>query len=236
MTAPDIDLEALRERLAAVRSAIADAAAAAGRDAAGITTIVVTKFHPLELVDALHGLGVRDFGENRHPESRDKAARAHELGDGARLHFVGQLQRNKARQVGRYADAVHSIDRAELVDALATLDRGEAGPLDVAMQLSLDGDTARGGVPLDEAEALAERIAGIPALRLRGVMAVAPIGADTDAAFATVRETSERIRRIVPDAEWISAGMSHDFRSAISQGATHLRIGTAITGNRPTAP
>lgn len=234
--ADGIDLEALRDRLDTVRGAIADAAAAAGRDAASITTIVVTKYHPLALLDALHGLGVRDFGENRHPESRDKAAHAHALGDGARLHFVGQLQRNKARQVGRYADAVHSVDRAELVDAFATLDRGEAGPLDVAMQLSLDGDTARGGVPLDGAEALAERIVATPTLRLRGVMAVAPIGADTDEAFARVRETSERIRRIAPDADWISAGMSHDFRSAISQGATHLRIGTAITGNRPAAP
>ena len=234
--AAELDVDALAARLAGVRERIASAAGAAGRDPAGITTIVVTKFHPLELVDALHGLGVRDFGENRHPESRDKAARVHELGDGARLHFVGQLQRNKARQVGRYADAVHSVDRDELVDAFTTLDRGEAEPLDVAMQLSLDGDVARGGVPLDEAEALAERIAATGSLRLRGVMAVAPIGADTDAAFARVRETSERVRRIVPEADWISAGMSHDFVSAISQGATHLRIGTAITGNRPTAP
>ncbi|NLT25384.1 MAG: YggS family pyridoxal phosphate-dependent enzyme [Microbacteriaceae bacterium] len=234
--AATVDPDVLRGRLEAVRAEIDEAAAAAGRDPAGITCIVITKFHPLELVDALHGLGVRDFGENRHPESRDKAARVHELGDGARLHFVGQLQRNKARQVGRYADAVHSIDRPELVEALATLDRGERGPLDATLQLSLDGDTARGGVPLDAAEALAERVLETPSLRLRGVMAVAPIGADTDRAFAEVRAVSERIRRLAPDADWISAGMSHDFRSAVSQGATHLRIGTAITGNRPSAP
>lgn len=225
----------LSERLAAVRDEIAAAATAVSRDPSDLTLIVVTKFHPLELIDELAALGVTEFGENRHPESRDKAARIHEIGAG-RLHFIGQLQRNKARQVGRYADVIQSIDRVELVDALATLDREDRGPLDVTIQLSLDGDTSRGGVRLDEAEALAERVAVTGTLRLRGVMAVAPIDADTDAAFARVRDTSERIRGIVPDADWISAGMSHDFRSAISQGATHLRIGTAITGNRPTAP
>ena len=223
----------LSTRLAAVRDEIAAAATAVSRDPDELTLIVVTKFHPVDLIDEFAELGVTDFGENRHPESRDKAARIHELGAG-RLHFIGQLQRNKARQVGRYADAIHSIDRVELVDALATLER--EAPLDVTIQLSLDGDTSRGGVLLGDAESLAERIAATGTLRLRGVMAVAPIGADTDLAFAQVRETSERIRRIVPDADWISAGMSHDFRSAISQGATHLRIGTAITGNRPTAP
>ncbi|RRJ86276.1 YggS family pyridoxal phosphate-dependent enzyme [Gulosibacter macacae] len=231
-----VDRQALVERLDSIRAQVADAARAASRDPEDITTIVVTKYHPLELVEALFEAGVRDFGENRHPESRDKAAHIHALGDGARLHFIGQLQRNKARQVGRYADAIHSIDRSELVQALATLEREGTEPLDVALQLSLDGDTSRGGVPLDQAVALAEEVAATPTLRLRGVMAVAPIGADTDAAFATVRETSERVRTVVPDADWISAGMSHDFRSAISQGATHLRIGTAITGNRPTAP
>ncbi|WP_201518699.1 YggS family pyridoxal phosphate-dependent enzyme [Gulosibacter hominis] len=230
-----IDAAAVAERLERVRGEIAEAAREAGRSSDELTLIVVTKYQPLELIDVLAELGVRDFGENRHPESRNKAQRIHELGAG-RLHFIGQLQRNKARQVGRYADAVHSIDREELVTALSTLDRGEAGALDVLMQLSLDGDPDRGGVPLAEAEALAEKIAATPTIRLRGVMAVAPLGADPLPAFEQVRLTSERIRAIVPDAEWISAGMSHDFHSAISQGATHLRIGTAITGNRPTAP
>lgn len=230
-----IDAAAVAERLERVRGEIADAAREAGRSSDELTLIVVTKYQPLELIDVLAELGVRDFGENRHPESRNKAQHIHELRAG-RLHFIGQLQRNKARQVGRYADAVHSIDREELVTALSTLDRGETAALDVLMQLSLDGDPGRGGVPLADAEALAEQIAATPTIRLRGVMAVAPLGADPLPAFEQVRLTSERVRAIVPDAEWISAGMSHDFPSAISQGATHLRIGTAITGNRPTAP
>lgn len=221
----------LAQRLAVVRDDIAQVAAAAGRDAAQITLIAVTKFHDPSIIPALYTLGVRDFGENRHPESRDKAAVAHEL-DGARLHFIGQLQRNKARQVARYADVIQSIDRDELVDALAT---SEHGPTDVTMQLSLDGDTARGGVPLAEAPALAERILATETLRLRGVMAVAPIEMEPARAFALVREASERVRTIAPAASWLSMGMSQDFREAIAAGATHLRIGTAITGKRPTS-
>ncbi|MDJ1370402.1 YggS family pyridoxal phosphate-dependent enzyme [Gulosibacter molinativorax] len=219
-----------------MRTEITDAARAAGRAPEEITLIAVTKYHPVELLDELYALGVRDFGENRHPESRDKANHLHERYSDARLHFIGQLQRNKARQVGRYADCIQSIDRLELVDALAKLERGDHGPLEVAIQLSLDGDSARGGVALDEATALAEAIAAVPTLKLAGVMAVAPLGAETEEAFATARSVGERIRDIVPDATMVSMGMSHDFRSAISQGATHLRIGTAITGNRPDRP
>ena len=113
-----IDAAAVAERLERVRGEIAEAAREAGRSSDELTLIVVTKYQPLELIDVLAELGVRDFGENRHPESRNKAQRIHELGAG-RLHFIGQLQRNKARQVGRYADAVHSIDREELVTALS---------------------------------------------------------------------------------------------------------------------
>lgn len=223
-------------RLAAVREEIAAAAHEADRNPDEITLIAVTKYHPVELLDALYTLGIRDFGENRHPESRDKANYLHERYPDARLHFIGQLQRNKARQVGRYADYIQSIDRLELVDALAKLEREPSNPLEVAIQLSLDGDTSRGGVPLEDAEALAEAIAQTSTLHLCGVMSVAPIDADTGEAFAATRAASERIRRIVPEAEMLSMGMSHDFRSAISQGATHLRIGTAITGKRPDQP
>ncbi|UQN13887.1 YggS family pyridoxal phosphate-dependent enzyme [Gulosibacter sp. ACHW.36C] len=221
----------LAHRLATVRERISDAASAAGRAAEDITLVAVTKFHDPEIVRALAELGVRDFGENRHPESRLKAEVAHEVAD-ARLHFIGQLQRNKARQVARYADVIESIDREDLVDALAKL---EDVTVDVTIQLSIDGDTSRGGVPLPNAEALAERILATPTLRLRGVMTVAPIGMEPEAAFAQAREISERIRTLAPDADWLSMGMSHDFHSAISQGATHLRIGEAITGKRPGA-
>jgi pyridoxal phosphate enzyme (YggS family) len=217
----------LAERLRSVDGQIADAARAAGRDPADLTRIVITKFHPASLVRELHALGVRDIGENRHQEAAAKAAELTDLD--LAWHFVGQLQSNKARAVRGYATAVHSVDRDSLVDALA----GDS-PLDVFIELNLTDDPGRGGVAPDAAEALAERVALTEGLVLRGVMAVAPLDAEPRPAFARVREVSHRIQAIVPGARAISAGMSDDFADAIAEGATHLRIGTAITGKRST--
>lgn len=217
----------LADRLASVDERIADAARAAGRDPAELTRIVVTKFHPAALVRELHSLGVRDVGENRHQEASAKAGELTDLD--LTWHFVGQLQSNKALAVRRYASTVHSVDRDSLVDALA----GEE-PLGAFLELNLTDDPGRGGVSPDDAERLAERVAGTAGLELLGVMAVAPLGADPRPAFARVREVSDRIRSIVPGATAISAGMSDDFAEAIAEGATHLRIGTAITGKRST--
>lgn len=222
-------MSSLAERLAEVDSRIAEAARAAGRDPAELTRIVVTKFHPAELVRELHGLGVRDIAENRHQEASAKAAETSDLRE-LRWHFVGQLQSNKARAVRGYATAVHSVDRASLVAALG---QDDGRVLDAFVELNLTDDPGRGGVAPDDAEALAERVLTAPGLRLRGVMAVAPLDAEPRAAFARVRAVSDRIRMIAPDATAISAGMSADFAEAILEGATHLRIGTAITGKRP---
>jgi PLP dependent protein len=221
----------LVDRLASVDAAIADAAREAGRDPASITRIVVTKFHPASLVRELIALGVHDVGENRHQEAAAKAA---EVADPTlRWHFIGQLQRNKARAVRTYAASVQSVDRSELADALHRAGEG-LPPLEVMLELDLSGEPGRGGVAPDRAEALAEHVLTLPSLRLAGVMAVAPLGADPRTAFARVRQASERIRRIAPEAVAISAGMSGDFREAVLEGATHLRIGTAITGKRST--
>jgi len=226
-------LPELAERLAAVRAEIADAAAAAHRDPNALTTVVVTKFHPASLVRELHGLGVRDVGENRHQEAMVKAADLADLDD-LSWHFIGQLQSNKARQVRRYSHIVHSVDRPALVDALARRDGDvDERVVDIFLQLNLTEDPARGGVAPEGLEALAEHALAAPGLRLRGVMAVAPLGEEPRAAFARVREASDRLRTLAPDASDISAGMSGDFREAILEGATHLRIGTAITGSRP---
>lgn len=217
----------LAERLAAVDSGIADAARTAGRDPAGLTRIVITKFHPASLVRELAELGVRDVGENRHQEAQAKAAEVAELD--LHWHFVGQLQSNKARAVRRYAHAVHSLDRASLIDALAADD----ATLDGFLEIDLSGEPGRGGADPADAERLAERVLATPGLQLVGVMAVAPLGVEPRAAFARLREVSERVRTIAPDADRISAGMSGDYAEAILEGATHLRIGTAITGKRP---
>ncbi len=221
-------IEVLRDRLDGVRSGISEAARQAGRDPRAITTIVVTKFHPAQLVRQLHGLGVRNFGENRHQEAQAKAAEVRDLD--LVWHFIGQLQSKKARQVRSYARVVHSLDRASVVDALASHEHS----IDCFVQLNLTDDEGRGGVRDSELERLTERVISTRGLSLLGVMAVAPVGEDPRAAFARMRAASERVMSIVPTARFISAGMSGDYREAILEGATHLRIGSAITGNRPT--
>jgi PLP dependent protein len=216
--------DGLEQRLAEVRGGIADAARDAGRDPADITTIVVTKFQPIELIRRLADLGVTDFGESRHPEARDKAAALPE----ATWHFIGQLQTNKARQVARYVAAIHSIDREPLVDALA------AWTGTVFLEVDLTGGAeGRGGAAPSAAEALAERILATGTLRLAGVMAVAPPGEDPARAFERLARVGDAVRRIAPDATAMSAGMSGDYVAAVRAGATHLRIGSAITGPRP---
>lgn len=227
-TSPTSSSSPLAERLATVRAGIADAARAAGRSPDELTTIVVTKFHPASLVRELSALGVRDVGENRHQEAQEKAA---ELADLDLVwHFVGQLQSKKARQVRRYASVIHSVDRVSLVDALVSDESG----VDVFVQLNLTDDPARGGVADRDLEPLVEHVLATAGLRLRGVMAVAPLDEEAASAFERVRGYSDRVRALAPDATDISAGMSQDYREAIAAGATHLRIGTAITGNRPT--
>jgi pyridoxal phosphate enzyme (YggS family) len=218
----------LGERLATVRAGIDDAARAAGRSPADLTTIVVTKFHPASLIRELAGLGVRDIGENRHQEAQSKAADLADLD--LTWHFVGQLQGKKARQVRAYADVIHSVDRLSLVDAL----RSDESTVDCFVQVNLTDQEGRGGVNLDGLEPLVEKVIATQGLRLLGVMAVAPLDEEPRRAFARLRAASDRVRALAPVATSISAGMSHDYAAAIAEGATHLRIGTAITGNRPT--
>ena len=225
----------LAERLDRVRGEIDEEARKAGRDSADITLIVVTKFHPISMVTDLYDLGVRNVGENRHQDAEGKAIELAYLSD-LTWHFIGQLQSNKARVVRRYADVVHSVDRASLVGALAGGDPElrKHARLDCFVQMNLTTDDGRGGAT-DESDmlALADRIAGEDSLRLRGIMAVAPLDEEPARAFARVAHASARLQQSHPDAVSISMGMSHDFRAAIAHGATHLRIGTAITGSRP---
>ena len=241
------DVQTRRDELAAglagVQARITAACADAGRDPAGVTLIVVTKYFPASDVLLLHELGVRHFGENRDQEAGEKFAEVRAaLGhaqDGLVLHFIGQLQTNKAGHVAGYADVVQSVDRPRLV---AALDRGAHAAnrrLDVLLQVDLDTRAAdgagsgRGGLRPEQVGELADAVSVRDLLRLRGVMAVAPLGADPDAAFARLREVADGIRQRHPGADWISAGMSGDLEAAVRHGATHLRVGTAILGSRP---
>ncbi|MGK0722894.1 YggS family pyridoxal phosphate-dependent enzyme [Leucobacter sp. W1478] len=221
----------LAARLEAVRSGIGAAAKSAGRDESELTLIVVTKFHPASMVRELASLGVQDVGENRHQEAQSKSDELQGLD--LRWHFVGQLQTKKARQAAQYAHAIHSIDRERLVDALAGIER----TVEAFVQVNLTDDPGRGGAPPGEIQKLVERVLDTPTLRLRGVMAVAPLPEEEEAAraFARLREISDRVKTLAPDATSISAGMTLDYAEAIAAGATHLRIGSAITGNRPVA-
>ena len=224
-------MSSVAERLSAIDAAIADAARLAGRDPADITRIVVTKFHPASLVSELYDLGVREVGENRQQELSAKTEALAELDD-LRWHFIGQAQTNKAGAIRRAAQAVHSVDRLRLAEALERAATDDV-LLDVLLQINLTDDPGRGGVAPAEIERLAEQVLALPTLRLRGVMTVAPLDEDPAAAFARVHEYAQRLRTVAPRADWISAGMTGDFAEAIAAGATHLRIGSAITGARP---
>jgi pyridoxal phosphate enzyme (YggS family) len=217
--------------LGRVSARIGAGCAAAGRDRADVTLIVVTKTYPVTDVRILAGLGVRDVGESRDQEAEPKTAACADLD--LRWHFIGRLQTNKARSVARYADAVHSVDRPSLVTALGRAATEAARGLECFVQVSLDGDPSRGGVPVHGVNRLADLIAGQDGLDLAGVMAVAPMGADPDSAFAVLQEVSGRIRSEYPNAIRISAGMSGDLEEALRHGATHLRVGSAVLGQRP---
>jgi pyridoxal phosphate enzyme (YggS family) len=233
--------EEIATNLAAVRSRIAAACAAVQRKPYEITLVAVTKTYPAADVLHLAALGVRDVAENRDQEAAPKAAAVEAAGVPVSWHFVGQLQRNKARSVATYADVVHSVDRPGLAAALAEAARRVRDrPLDVLIQVNLDPDAPdpvsdpqhRGGaVPVSVGE-LAAVIAADEALRLRGVMAVAPLEGDPGEAFARLAAVATALRTDHPNATVVSAGMSGDLEQAIAHGATHVRVGSALLGKR----
>jgi pyridoxal phosphate enzyme (YggS family) len=225
----------LRSGLAAVEERITAACTVAGRLRSSVTLVVVTKTFPASDVRLLADLGVRDVGESRDQEAAPKAAELVALP--LRWHFVGRLQSNKARSVASYAAVVQSVDRASLLGPLGSGAESAGRDVQVLIQVSLDGDPARGGVPVDDGHQalleLADRVAGSPALRLSGLMAVAPRAADPAEAFERLARASARLQAGHPGAAWLSAGMSGDLEAAVAAGATHLRVGSAILGSRP---
>jgi PLP dependent protein len=222
----------LAANLAVVRRRIADACEAADRAPDDVSLVVVTKFFPASDVRVLADLGVTDVGENRHQEAVDKAAECAELG--LRWHFIGALQSNKAGAVASYADVVESVDRRKL---LGPLDRGAAGrTIDVLLQVSLDppGSEHRAGADPATLADLGAAVGAADHLRLRGLMAVAPLGKDPAEAFARLAGIRTSFLEDHPQATALSAGMSDDLEQAIARGATHVRVGSAVLGPRPT--
>ena len=215
----------LEQRLRAVRDRIAAASQSANR--AEPTLVVVTKNHPVDLVRDLYALGERDFGENRDQEASAKASEfAPSKGD-YRWHFIGQLQSNKVKSVLNYATFLHSLDRPSLLKELA---KREA-ELKVFIQMNLTEDPNRGGISPENLESFATQVMEVGTLELIGVMAVGGLDVEPEREFERVAKASEMLQKVNPQANQISAGMSGDFEQAIAYGATHLRIGSLITGN-----
>lgn len=234
MTAPVSARAAeLAANLEGVRRRIRAACAAADRPEGDVGLVVVTKFFPASDVRILADLGVTDVGENRHQEAEAKAAECADLA--LRWHFIGGLQSNKAAAVASYADVVESLDRAKLVAPLARGAHARGRDVDVLVQVSLDppGADHRSGIDPAGLADLAARVEEAGMLRLRGLMAVAPLGEDPATAFGRLAGVRDDLLRDHPDATVLSAGMSGDLEAAIACGATHVRVGSAVLGPRP---
>ncbi|HSR86244.1 MAG TPA: YggS family pyridoxal phosphate-dependent enzyme [Streptosporangiaceae bacterium] len=225
-------LAELTANLAAVRAAIAASCAAAGRSPAEVQLIAVTKTFPVPDIMLLHQLGVADIGENKDQEAAPKVAECAAAGVDVRWHFVGQLQVNKAASVASYAYMVHSVDRIRLVDALSRRAVSAGRQIRCLVQVRLDAKPGRGGAEPGQVLDLADAIALRDGLELAGVMAIAPLGEPARPAYGRLREIAEMVRSAHPGAQVISAGMSGDLGDAIAEGATHVRIGTALLGGR----
>jgi PLP dependent protein len=228
-------VDRLEENLRAVRARIDAAARSAGRDPAEVRLIAISKTWPADDVRALAALGQVDFGENRVQELADKAAALADLP--LRWHFVGQLQRNKAAAVAALGAVVHSVDRPSLAGVLDRAGQRAGAPVEVLLQVDLGGPegelATRGGAAPDDVPTLADLVADAAGLRLLGLMAVAPRGTASGPAFEGLAALAARIRADHPEARELSAGMSGDLEDAVAAGATLVRVGTAIFGDRP---
>jgi pyridoxal phosphate enzyme (YggS family) len=211
--------------LQAITARIVSAAESAGRDPEEITLIAVTKTFPVSDVKILYELGVRDFGENRDQEGSVKFS---ELPEDSNWHFQGQIQSNKLKSIAAWAEVIHSIDDVSHAKKLSSL----VGAKDIFVQVSLDGLPGRGGVNPEQLLEFLDEVTALTNLKVRGLMAVAPLDEPPLEAFKRLKTLSETVIKTHPNTWEISAGMSNDFEAAISQGATHIRIGSQILGVR----
>ncbi len=225
--------EALNQRYQEVVSRIERAALTCGRNPADVELVVISKNHPASMVLDLISIGARNFGENRDQEAAPKAAEVSAVSTAEiTWHFVGQLQSNKVKSALSYAKVLHSLDRDSLLKAVVKATQDSQKPLDVFIQLNLTDDPGRGGIRPVELEPFAEKVLAAEHLNLLGVMGVASLDNPPAQDFETIRRASEALRKLSPESRFISAGMSEDFEEAIAFGATHVRVGSAITGKR----
>ncbi len=236
MPRPDSVPPDVQARLDGARARIASACAKAGRDPAGVRLVAVSKTFPAEAVRAVHAAGQRVFGENYVQEGVDKIASLAFLADAAiEWHFIGPLQSNKTRQVAEHFAWVHGIDRLKIAERLSEQRPPGMPPLNVCIQVNVSGEASKSGVTPAEAAALAQAIAALPRLKLRGLMSIPEPVAGVDAQRAphrALRFLFERLKAAGLDLDTLSMGMSADLEAAIAEGATLVRVGTAIFGER----
>ena len=227
----------IASNLQAVRDAMAAAAIEAGRAPDGIKLLAVSKTFPADAVREAYDAGQRRFAENYLQEGIDKIAALQDLQ--SEWHFIGPIQSNKTRPIAEHFDWVHSIDRLKVAERLSAQRPAHLPPLQICLQVNVSGEASKSGVPQEEVEALAMQVAKLPNLKLRGLMAIpAPTEdvAEQRAAFAQLRTLLERLNQQGLQLDTLSMGMSHDFPSAIAEGATIVRVGTAIFGVRSKPP
>ncbi|PZU55803.1 MAG: YggS family pyridoxal phosphate-dependent enzyme [Thauera sp.] len=225
----------ISDNLQAIRHRIADAARACGRDPADILLLAVSKTKPDADIIAAHAAGQAAFGENYVQEGCDKAQRLDEAGLALDWHFIGPLQSNKTRQVATWFDWVHSADREKIAARLSEQRDPHRPPLNLCIQVNVSGETSKSGVAPDEVAALADAIAALPRLALRGLMAI-PEPTDDVALqrrrFAHLRQLKDDLNARGHRLDTLSMGMSQDLEAAIAEGATIVRVGTALFGAR----
>lgn len=215
----------LKDNLDAVESRIIAAANRSGRRREEITLVAVTKVFPAEVILEGYSLGLRDFGENYVQEFETKSSTVSGL-EGARFHLIGHLQSNKARRASELFHVIETVDTAKLATRLNSFGK----QLDVFLEVKLSEEQAKSGVAPEDAGAVADAVRSCPNLRLRGLMTMPPWSDDAEPSrpyFRRLRELGERI-----GVSEFSMGMSHDFEVAIEEGATHIRVGTALFGRR----
>ena len=207
-----------------VRERISKAAMDSGREVSELTLIAVTKNFPVSDLKILKELGVSNFGENRDSEAVSKAAAVE-----GTWHFQGQIQSNKLKSICSWSQVIHSLDNLR---HFRIIEKFTTHPLKIFLQVNLDGSKNRGGAQIQELFAVAQAIEASPLHNLAGLMAVAPLGGDSNLAFSRLRKMHADFLKDFPRATGLSAGMSDDFEEAILHGATHLRIGSQILGSR----
>lgn len=233
----------IAERLTAIRGRIAAAAGRAGRDPASVVLVAVSKFHPVSAMQEAYACGQRHFGENRVQEAEEKKALLGKLLEGAdplRLELIGALQSNKVRKAVATVSRIQSIDSADLGARVGRVAVEMGRVMPVLVQVDLAGEATKSGVPAAGLPSVLESLRAVAGIRVQGLMAIPPFLDDPEDVrpyFKRLRELRDeaRPRGLLAGAE-LSMGMSHDFEAAIEEGATIVRVGTAIFGERPQKP